>query len=42
MLNKEFLSELIKKCCLLQESNKIMYRKALWKIENAVIIKTIL
>lgn len=41
MLNKEFLAELIKKC-LLQGSNSIMYRKALHRIENASVIKTIL
>lgn len=39
--NKEFLAELIKDC-LLQGSKSIMYRKALYRMENASVIKTIL
>lgn len=41
MPNKEFLAELIKEC-LLQGSKSIMYRKALYRMENASVIKTIL
>lgn len=41
MLNKDLLAELIN-IYLLQGSNSIMYRKALCRIENASVIKTIL